>query len=238
MSARNHRKSGSAFSGQISLYSSASGYTINLSGSNAVPQGRKGLKVVAVVFQEKRVAGSLVYPVTPVVKYGGSSGVAFTNRSDSTYYDSTFPEGDNYWAARSTILTYDVPEDSYGNIAVYINTTSGPDSGIVFLFTLYGAEYASADNASGTASSTTRTSTLRKGGFVVGLVSAMPDSGTMSAYNGVILVSEAEAGSFRRLFYVKEGAQATAVTGGASWTGSAKYIHNRVAFNALGKEYM
>jgi hypothetical protein len=237
MSARNHKKSGNEWIDTIGLNDSATGYTINIT----IPAGRKGLVLCAAVSQCK-TSETYVSPSTPSVKYGGSSGVAFTSRQNATiqHHIASNP----YMEVRSTLLTYDVPEGDSGTKAIYISVSSAPDDGRVFIYLLYGAQYGTSSNGSGTASSTTLSSTLALGGYLIGQVYHVDATPAITGYNGAVIVSSGSetytliGTSITMMNYIKIGSQSKTVTGGGTWGSSKKYIHTRCAFNALGKEYI
>jgi hypothetical protein len=213
----------------------STGYTINAN----VSDGRKSRILIASVLQAN-FDEAYVDPSTPSVKYGGSSGTSFTSRQNQTmrYHPSSNP----YASLRSTLLTYEVPEGDNGSKEIYTSVSAAPDNGRILVFMIYGAIYETNSNASGTSSSSSLTTTLNRGGYIVGHVSHVDTTPTISAYNGSTIVETLQWSSSSSGFiacpYIKEGAQSESVTGGGTWGSSKQYIHTRVAFDALGKEYM
>jgi hypothetical protein len=207
------------WSGSVGITNYISGAQVNV----PVPAGRKGKVLAAVIMEPFTPMAATDHPI---IKFGGSSGVGFTERVMIT---TTYGEAQRM---KLTIATYDDDSMTTGTVAIHCKNAIGT----MIVFIIRGAEYANQTSGTGTSTSNSRTSALRRGGIVIGAM-CVETTGGISELNGVSELADALDGS-RYFLYMKNGAQDESVTGGGSWSGSHKYIHARVAFNALGKEYM
>jgi hypothetical protein len=223
------------YAGHMGLYDGNNAYGINVS----IPAGRKGMCLCAMVSQCNYGEG-YVTPSPATIRFGSSSGPVFTSRQSATI--DRHVTNNPYLRARSELLTYDVPETSNGTVLLDIRFTAGPSSGDVFVYLLYGAKYGNSTQTSGTGNSTTLNSSLDLGGYVFGQVFHVDSTPSISEYNGVTIVNSktytSVGTSITMMEYLKAGSQYKTVNGGGTWGSSKSFIHTRVAFNALGKEYM